>query len=165
MRGLSIRQPWGWAFTIDPPELAKRPENRTWKTDYRGPLLLHTSAGFGEHFNGAFDAIAEMVGWERDRVSRAFWDSPYAVRGYVIALSDLVDIHHADDCREVVTEAPFTMGQEYLCSAWSQPDQYHWITDNVRLLETPIKARGKQGLWKPGDELVAEVREQLGRAA
>ncbi len=34
---LSIRQPWAWAIL----EGHKRVENRTWRTHYRGPLLVH----------------------------------------------------------------------------------------------------------------------------
>lgn len=36
---LTIKQPWAWAII----EGHKDCENRTWATDYRGPLLIHTS--------------------------------------------------------------------------------------------------------------------------
>lgn len=38
MRCLSVCQPWAWALIHGP----KRVENRTWKTSYRGPLLIHS---------------------------------------------------------------------------------------------------------------------------
>jgi hypothetical protein len=34
---LSVRQPWAWAIL----EAGKDIENRSWSTDYRGPLLIH----------------------------------------------------------------------------------------------------------------------------
>jgi hypothetical protein len=37
MRVLSIRQPWAHLIVTG----QKRIENRTWTTDYRGPLLIH----------------------------------------------------------------------------------------------------------------------------
>jgi hypothetical protein len=37
MKCLSIRQPWAWAIL----HADKDVENRTWATDYRGPILLH----------------------------------------------------------------------------------------------------------------------------
>jgi hypothetical protein len=37
MNALSVRQPWAWAIVA-----GRKPiENRTWQTDYRGPLLIH----------------------------------------------------------------------------------------------------------------------------
>ena len=36
-RALSIRQPWAWLILNGYKDL----ENRTWRTDYRGPLLIH----------------------------------------------------------------------------------------------------------------------------
>lgn len=41
MKALSIRQPWAWLIAHG----YKPVENRTWKTNYRGPILLHASQG------------------------------------------------------------------------------------------------------------------------
>ena len=40
MKALSIRQPWAWAILHG----AKRVENRTWRTNYRGQILIHAGA-------------------------------------------------------------------------------------------------------------------------
>lgn len=40
MKALSIRQPWAWFIVHG----GKRVENRSWKTDYRGPVLIHASS-------------------------------------------------------------------------------------------------------------------------
>jgi hypothetical protein len=37
IRVLSIRQPWAWLITSG----LKKIENRTWTTNYRGPVLIH----------------------------------------------------------------------------------------------------------------------------
>lgn len=37
MKALSIQQPWAWLIVNG----FKPVENRTWRTDYRGPLLIH----------------------------------------------------------------------------------------------------------------------------
>ena len=37
MKALSIRQPWAWLIVHG----GKNIENRTWKTKYRGPVLIH----------------------------------------------------------------------------------------------------------------------------
>lgn len=41
MKALSIRQPWAWAILF----AGKDIENRDWRTDYRGPVLIHTGKG------------------------------------------------------------------------------------------------------------------------
>lgn len=41
VRVLSVRQPWSGAFFLH----GKDVENRSWKTDYRGPLVIHASGG------------------------------------------------------------------------------------------------------------------------
>lgn len=45
MKALSIRQPWAWLIVHG----YKPVENRTWRTSYRGPLLIHA----GRAFDGA----------------------------------------------------------------------------------------------------------------
>lgn len=44
MKALSIMQPWAWAIV----EGHKRVENRTWRTDFRGPLLVHAGQKFDD---------------------------------------------------------------------------------------------------------------------
>jgi hypothetical protein len=39
MKALSIKQPWAWLIVRG----WKDVENRKWKTNYRGPLLIHSS--------------------------------------------------------------------------------------------------------------------------
>jgi hypothetical protein len=41
MKAISIRQPWAWLILA----AGKDIENRDWKTRYRGPILIHASAG------------------------------------------------------------------------------------------------------------------------
>jgi hypothetical protein len=42
MKALSVKQPWAWAII----HAGKDVENRTWTTNYRGPLLIHASKTF-----------------------------------------------------------------------------------------------------------------------
>lgn len=50
MKALSIRQPWVWAVL----HAGKPVENRCWSTRYRGPILLHASAGMTRAEYGDF---------------------------------------------------------------------------------------------------------------
>ncbi|WP_155321666.1 ASCH domain-containing protein [Desulfosarcina ovata] len=44
-KALSIRQPWAWLIVNG----FKDVENRTWKTKYRGPVLVHASKKIDKH--------------------------------------------------------------------------------------------------------------------
>ncbi|MQY14985.1 hypothetical protein SRB5_51620 [Streptomyces sp. RB5] len=74
MRALTIRQPWADAIAHG----AKRVENRTWTTDYRGPLLIHAGAQWAEHVWGPSDGPD--------------------VRSAVLAVATLTDIHPSRRC-------------------------------------------------------------------
>ena len=104
MKVLCIRQPWA-ALII---EGDKDIENRTWSTNYRGPLLIHASLG------KAF--------WPDDRIAKEFRCKipPLASkRGEIIGIVDLVDVApppdrnrpargkwHAEDCFGFVLANP-----------------------------------------------------------
>lgn len=42
MKCLSLKQPWAWAIF----HAGKDIENRTWRTHYRGPFLIHASQNY-----------------------------------------------------------------------------------------------------------------------
>lgn len=60
MKALSIRQPWADNII----KHGKDIENRTWRTHYRGPIMIHAAArmddGFGKHPDIKMGGI---VGW------------------------------------------------------------------------------------------------------
>lgn len=56
-RALSVRQPWAWALVSG----HKPVENRDWRTDYRGPLVIHSGKVLGcepHNFLGECDEVA-----------------------------------------------------------------------------------------------------------
>lgn len=72
-------------------------------------------------------------------------DGP-GVRSAVLAVATLTGCHLADgDC----------------CGAWGQRNVYHWQLDGVRALPTPVSAKGRLGLWRPTDDILAAVQQQL----
>ncbi|MET9956272.1 hypothetical protein ABZ135_32660 [Streptomyces sp. NPDC006339] len=74
LRGLTIKQPWADAVAY----LGKDIENRTWRTTYTGPLLIH--AGLRVDQEAAKQAPATLPG----------------VRGAVIATARLKGCHRCD---------------------------------------------------------------------
>ncbi len=104
-RALSIRQPWAWAIVR--PDLVgdaradavargeiKDIENRDWRTDFRGPVLIHASKWWnkGEMADDAdsIRAIRESVGGTT-RVPRMSWDDLRAMTGGIVGVATIVD--------------------------------------------------------------------------
>lgn len=123
MRCLTVRQPWAAAIAHH----GKDVENRTWTTNYRGPIAILA----GRHYDDwALPTVEELAGTRLDRMTA----------GAVLAVADLVDVHPGDTCRT---------GEDGVCSPWAdipEPAEFHWILANVRPLARPYGLMGSLGL-------------------
>jgi len=124
MKALSIRQPWAWAII----HAGKDIENRTWKTNYRGPLLIHASKNY--------DRLGDIhlrynMGIDFSRFSKSCF------RGGIIGMVDLVDcVEHSD-------------------SPWKDPLGCGFVLKNPRpLVFAPMP--GRQGLFEVREALRLE---------
>lgn len=150
-RGLTIQQPWAFAIA----EGFKTVENRTRRTNYRGPLLIH--AGL------TVDHSVPIVRYSRDAAIRFdalggrsnYWDA----RGYIpsriypqpptsLALGAVVATATLSGCHEAA---------DGCCAPWGFPDQWHWELADVRPLKQAVARAGALGLWKSDAELLAAV--------
>lgn len=64
MKALSVRQPYAWLIVNGIKDI----ENRTWRTGYRGPVLIHASKNYPkrEHADDAVDFRLHGFPVERD---------------------------------------------------------------------------------------------------
>lgn len=58
MKAISIRQPWAWLIVHG----LKVTENRTWRSWYRGPLLIHAAKGMTAKEYRECDALCRANG-------------------------------------------------------------------------------------------------------
>ncbi|MFF4741261.1 hypothetical protein ACFY2W_36070 [Streptomyces sp. NPDC001262] len=126
LRGLTIRQPWADAVAY----LGKDVENRTRRTTYTGPVLIHAGLQVDKaalsHAPAALaDAAGELPG----------------VLGAVIAVSRITGAHACDGS----------------CSPWAEPGRWHWQLAGTRVLSSPVTVKGALGLWIPTPALRALV--------
>lgn len=122
MKAISVRQPWAALTAIG----VKTIELRSWRTSYRGPLLIcATKKSADELGPQAFEALrrhgyAAIIGYNvRDT-------------GYTVCVVELVD------CR------PMAKGDELLACRPYDPDLFSWVTDPRKLARThevPVKGR------------------------
>lgn len=91
MKCLSIRPPWAWMIIHLQSKRWKDVENRTWTTNYRGPLLIHASSTLPreEYDDACFRAISD--GWARRSQLPQFTDID-AIRGQLIGAVQLSNV-------------------------------------------------------------------------
>lgn len=131
MLALSVLQPWAWAIMAG----IKPVENRSWRTNYRGPLVIQ--AGQGKRCDVAGREHIAAIG-------HAIPDE--LPRGVILGTVELVD---------VLTQAQ-AMAQ--FGPAWvdHDPNGFCWVLEKPRLLATPRPCRGKLSLFQ-----VEDIAEEL----
>jgi len=134
VKALSVRQPWAWAIARG----HKGVENRSWTTAHRGHLLIHASMRID--LDACASPLIRDAGWHPD--------DPVAAIGAIVAAVELTGV-----CAATVG-AP-DAGCD--CGTWAEPGTYHWRLVAPRVLERPVLALGRLGLWEPADALVAEL--------
>ena len=163
-RAITTRQPWAWATAWGGRTIGNRKPG--WATfSYRGPVAIHAAVQPDVRLRGCIEVSNGRARWvgpdHSDKVPAEPWDAlrrsvetarlplalrGFAVRGAVLAVADLVDIHPAANC----------------CLPWGEnppgsPFTVHVVVEGVRPLAIPLPARGQVGLWVPDRELADEL--------
>ena len=123
MKTLSIREPYA---TLIKNEI-KYVETRSWKTNYRGKVLIHACKG---KFN-IKDKVKHLV------------DLNELKYGYILCEADLVDCVYIDE--NYANKMKKDNLNNYLCGDYSV-GRYAWVLSNIRLIK-PIEISGQLGLW------------------
>ena len=122
---LTIKNPWA-TLIVDG---YKKYEFRSWKTNYRGKILIHSSIGVEKNKQEKFNLNC--------------------VDGAIIGEADLVDCILVDDNfdNELRNTDAIVYGSNHVGT-------YAWKLENVKKYDKPIFIKGKLGLWNyEGDEL------------
>lgn len=127
MKALSIKQPWAELILRG----IKDVENRTWKTNHRGLLLIHTSKGL--------DADA-MLALNNNEIPGIKWPDEFKVgnlpKGAIVGVCK---IHICSFSKH---------------SQWHEDGLWGWYLKNIRRFDEPIPYRGQLGLFDVPDDVV-----------
>ena len=128
MKVLSLMEPWGSLIK----EKIKYIETRSWKTNYRGELYIHTSL---KKIPKKDERIQSLVNLLQDK------DIKY---GYIIAKCNLLDCIYMDESfvNKIKNENPI----EFMCGEYAV-GRYAWILEDIEMIK-PIEAKGHLGLWE-----------------
>jgi hypothetical protein len=148
MKVLTLTQPWATLVAIG----AKRIETRSWSTNYRGPLAIHAAKGYPQETRALTISNYPIAKALHDAGLVKLKDLPL---GTIVATCELIGCGLITSAKTFVSVRPqlryncvgippeepeFSFG-DYT------PGRYAWILANVKMLETPIPAKGALGLW------------------
>lgn len=135
MKALSIQQPWAWAILY----LGKRVENRTWYTNFRGPIYLH--AGKKLDLDGMDSLEPDIREALRDaEESGETLGKIYC--GYLVGTARITDCVRPD-----AVDGP---GSGWANGPWC------FLLDDVEALPVPIPCKGALGFFTPHPSAQAE---------
>jgi hypothetical protein len=136
LKVLSVRQPWAHAII----HLGKDVENRTWRGNYTGPLLIHASA-YRE--KNPQRLLKELMANPPPKSKLLNLQN-----GAIIGVVDLVD---------------YTKGRmggvrivEDSKSKWAAKGDWHLHLRNARPIK-PVKCKGRLGLWSPSPSVISRL--------
>lgn len=126
MKVLTIKEPWA-TLIIDG---YKKYEFRSWKTNYRGKILIHAGLSL-----------------EKDMLERFKDYNLNCSKGEIIGEAVLVDcILVNEEFNEQLRKLdPVVYGRS------NHVETYAWKLENVKKYEKKIKVKGKLGLWNYDD--------------
>lgn len=122
MKALTIKEPWASLII----EEYKKYEFRSWKTNYRGKILIHSGMSV-----------------EKDMLSR-FKDYDISINpGFIIGEATIVDCILVDEKfnNELRSIDSVVYGRS------NHAETYAWKLENIVKYDKPIPCKGKLGLW------------------
>jgi len=165
MKTLSIRQPFASLICRG----IKIIENRSWKTNYRGKLLIHASGkpiawpsfeylprdfikNYEKYYGKSVKSIPSIyisyINWLEELFSFYHIDKPAFYQPENI--KDLVKKYgSALPVQAIIGEAEIVDIEQYSREVFAIPGNYHWVMKNPILYEKPIlNVMGKLNLWE-----------------
>ena len=128
MKALTIKQPWASLII----EGYKKYEFRSWKTNYRGKILIHAGLSLEKDVQQRFKN----------------YNLDYKL-GYIIGEAEIVDCILVDEKfnESLRNIDPIVYGRS------NHVENYAWKLENIKKYDNPIPCKGKLSLWEYDGEL------------
>lgn len=140
MKAITVIQPWASLLV----EGAKLFETRSWKTNYRGEILIH--AGKKDPLFGI--SVMGDEAWNNVCIALQIYGATNRFKrfptGAIIGKATLVNCIEVDqafsDKIKSECHAEYSFGD-------FAPGRYAWMMQNPIIFDKPILVSGKQGMW------------------
>ena len=137
MKVLSLKEPYASLIK----EKIKTVETRSWETNYRGKLYIHSSQSKSPINNERLKSLTKNIQLNS---------------GHILCKCNLVDCIYMT--KEYVEQMKKDNYDEYICGLYEE-GRYAWILEDIVPLKEPIKAKGQLNIWNYYNEL--EVMELM----
>lgn len=138
---LTVKQPWSFLICSG----IKPIENRTWKTNYRGRVLIHAGKS---RMGSLFDCLTtEQLELANDKLGYNYDFEKTFIKGAIIGSVRFVDcvVNHPSIWAEKSEPIEF---DEFGFPIKYDKKIYNWVLANPILFEKPIlNVKGKLGFW------------------
>jgi hypothetical protein len=152
---LSVQSPFSWFIVYGLKDI----ENRSWKTNYRGKILIHSSGKDRKEIS--IDDIPEPLLNDYEKYINTDLKDFVSLQK-IKYLSDCQKLEKIDNLideysmkNDVFLKAGFIIGSieivdciEKTESIWGNLDKFNWLLEKPEILKEPIKIKGKLGLWE-----------------
>ncbi len=127
MKVLSLIEPYATLIKIG----KKKIETRSFKTNYRGELYIHASS----------TKIPKE--WKNNKKLMNLINDIDLNFGYIICKCNLIDCVYMDNnfLNRIKNDKT-----EFICGDYKL-GRYAWILEDIEVLDNPIYAKGKLGIW------------------
>jgi activating signal cointegrator 1 len=138
MKVLSMIQPWASLFVLREAKF----ETRSWRTNYRGPLAIHTSKKIDKAVcdHVAIQALLGKHGYTKDNLPT----------GMIIAVCQLekcLRVIENNKTWAVLEDGQIVSGNDYFLGDF-EVGGFAWQVKEMQMLDKLIPAKGKLGLWE-----------------
>ena len=133
MKVLSLTEPYATLIRLG----KKKIETRSFKTNYRGELYIHASS---TKIPKEWKNNKELMNLIKDN------DLNF---GYIICKCNLVDCVYMD--KEFLDNIKKDKLEYLVCDY--KLGRYAWILDDIEVLDRPIFAKGKLGIWNYQEDI------------
>ncbi|WP_158618288.1 ASCH domain-containing protein [Chitinophaga lutea] len=134
MKAISIQQPWASLIITG----AKRVETRSWATRYRGPILIHSSAGMPK-LNRELCATEPFLSYGKH--------IGIFHHGSILGRAVLKDVVPVEKLVQEFDQYPGMYGTHELKFGDYTPGRFGWVLGDVEEFAAPIPAKGQLGIW------------------
>lgn len=125
MKVLTIKQPWASLIVNG----YKKYEFRSWKTNYRGKILIHAGMSIEN------DMVLKLKNYNLEYI-----------KGAIIGEAEIVDCILVDE----QFNNELIQIDSVVYSKNSHQATYAWKLENIKKYDNPIYIKGKLGLWNYG---------------
>lgn len=140
MKALTIIQPWATLLAAG----KKRIETRSWKTNYRGEILIHARGMKYNYFLDVCQSRKELIPYFRDAGIGSDADLQALPFKAIVGKAVLVNCVQIDALTAELIRKQHP--EEYAFGNFA-PGRYAWVMEDAVLFKKPVPASGKQGLW------------------